>query len=44
MTGSETVPIEHETVERVVRVLVVGVPAAALVAGGWLAWGGGGLT
>ena len=37
---SEMVPIEHETTERVVRTLVFGVPPAALVAGGWLAWGG----
>src|SRR5690242_1356207 len=36
----ETVAILHETSERVVRTLVVGVPPAALVAAGWLAWGG----
>ena len=37
---AETVPIENETSERVVRTLVVGVPPAALALGGWLAWGG----
>jgi stearoyl-CoA desaturase (Delta-9 desaturase) len=36
----ETVPIEHETSERVVRTMVVAVPAGALALGGWLAWGG----
>ncbi|HEX5909749.1 MAG TPA: acyl-CoA desaturase, partial [Thermoleophilaceae bacterium] len=36
----ETVPIEHETTERVVRTVVLALPLAALVAGGWLAWGG----
>jgi stearoyl-CoA desaturase (delta-9 desaturase) len=36
----ETVPIENETSERVVRTLVFGLPPAALAAGGWLAWGG----
>jgi stearoyl-CoA desaturase (delta-9 desaturase) len=30
----------HETSDRVVRTIVFGVPPAALVAGGWLAWGG----
>jgi stearoyl-CoA desaturase (delta-9 desaturase) len=34
------VPIEHETVERVVRTLVFGIPPAALVAAAWLTWGG----
>jgi stearoyl-CoA desaturase (delta-9 desaturase) len=37
---AETVPIEHEGAERVVRTLAVGVPLAALGAAGWLAWGG----
>ena len=37
---AETVPIDHETSERVVRTLVVGVPPAALALGAWLAWGG----
>ncbi len=37
---SEMVPIEHETVERIVRTLAFGLPPAALVVGGWLAWGG----
>jgi len=36
----ETVPITNETSERVVRVLVVGLPPAALLCAGWLAWGG----
>jgi stearoyl-CoA desaturase (Delta-9 desaturase) len=38
--AAETVAIEHETLERVVRILAFGVPPAALVAAGWLAWGG----
>jgi stearoyl-CoA desaturase (delta-9 desaturase) len=38
--AAETVPIEHETIDRVVRTLVVGLPLAAVVAAGWLAWGG----
>jgi stearoyl-CoA desaturase (delta-9 desaturase) len=37
---AETVPITNETSERVVRTLVFGLPLAALVCGGWLAWGG----
>ena len=40
MSVPETIPIEHETSERVVRILVFGIPTAALVAAGWLAWGG----
>jgi stearoyl-CoA desaturase (delta-9 desaturase) len=36
----DSIPIEHETSERVVRTLVVGLPLAALVGAGWLAWGG----
>jgi stearoyl-CoA desaturase (delta-9 desaturase) len=36
----EMVPIVHETSERVVRTMVFAIPPAALVAGGWLAWGG----
>lgn len=36
----DTVAITNETSERVVRALVIGVPPAALVAAGWLAWGG----
>ena len=39
--AAESVPIAHETRERVVRTLVVGVPFAALGLAGWLAWGGG---
>ena len=34
------VPIAHETSARVARTLFFGVPPAALVAGGWMAWGG----
>ena len=37
---AETVPIVHETSERIVRTIVFGVPPAALVVAGWLAWGG----
>jgi stearoyl-CoA desaturase (delta-9 desaturase) len=37
---AETVPITNETSERVVRVMILGVPPAALVVAGWLAWGG----
>jgi stearoyl-CoA desaturase (delta-9 desaturase) len=38
--AAESVPVENETSERVVRVMVFGVPPAALVLAGWLAWGG----
>jgi stearoyl-CoA desaturase (Delta-9 desaturase) len=38
--AAEMVPIEHEATDRVVRTLVFAVPPAALVAAGWLAWGG----
>jgi stearoyl-CoA desaturase (Delta-9 desaturase) len=38
--ASETVPIENEASERLVRTLVFGVPPAALVVAAWLAWGG----
>ena len=38
--AAETVPIEHETLDRVVRTLVFGVPPVALAVAGWLAWGG----
>jgi stearoyl-CoA desaturase (delta-9 desaturase) len=34
------VPIEHETFDRVVRILVFSLPPAALVVAGLLAWGG----
>jgi stearoyl-CoA desaturase (delta-9 desaturase) len=37
---AETVPVLNETSERVVRSLILGVPPAALLLGGWLAWGG----
>jgi stearoyl-CoA desaturase (delta-9 desaturase) len=36
---AETVPIEHETRERLVRVGVIGLPVAALGCAAWLAWG-----
>jgi stearoyl-CoA desaturase (Delta-9 desaturase) len=38
--AAETVPIAHETSERIVRTIVFGVPPAALLVAGWLAWGG----
>jgi stearoyl-CoA desaturase (Delta-9 desaturase) len=38
--AAETIAIEHETIDRVVRILAFGVPPAALLAAGWLAWGG----
>ena len=38
--AAETVPIENETGERIVRTVVFGLPPAAVVAGGWMAWGG----
>jgi stearoyl-CoA desaturase (Delta-9 desaturase) len=38
--AADTIPIDNETSERVVRTMVVGIPAAALVLAGWLAWGG----
>ncbi len=34
------IPIANETPERIVRIVVVAVPAGALVGAGWLAWGG----
>ena len=37
---AERVPIEHESTDRVVRTLVFAVPPGAVVAAGWLAWGG----
>ena len=36
----ESVPIENETSERIVRSMVFGVPPAALLIAGWMAWGG----
>ena len=38
--AAETVPIEHETFDRIVRTLAFGVPPVALAVAGWLAWGG----
>ncbi len=34
------IAIEHQQLDRVVRTLVFALPPAALVLGGWLAWGG----
>jgi stearoyl-CoA desaturase (delta-9 desaturase) len=36
----ETIPIANEMSERIVRAVVIGLPVAALVGAGWLAWGG----
>jgi stearoyl-CoA desaturase (Delta-9 desaturase) len=36
----ETLRMEHETRERVIQGVAVGAPLLALVAAGWLAWGG----
>ena len=36
----DTVPIEHEALERVVRVGVIGLPIVAVGVAAWLAWGG----
>ena len=38
--ASEMVPIAHQTSARVARTLFFGLPPAALVTGGWMAWGG----
>jgi stearoyl-CoA desaturase (delta-9 desaturase) len=38
--AADTVPIEHESFDRVVRTLVFGVPPLALAVAAWLAWGG----
>jgi stearoyl-CoA desaturase (delta-9 desaturase) len=37
---ADTVPIEHETRERMVRSGVIGLPLAAVAVAGWLSWGG----
>jgi stearoyl-CoA desaturase (Delta-9 desaturase) len=37
---ADTIPIEHERFDRVIRTLVFALPPAALVVGGWLVWGG----
>jgi stearoyl-CoA desaturase (delta-9 desaturase) len=37
---ADTVPIEHETRERLVRTGVIGLPLAAIGVAGWLSWGG----
>ena len=36
----DVVPIEHESIDRLVRTLVFALPPTALAVGGWLAWGG----
>ena len=38
--AAETVPIEHESYERLIRIVFIGGPMAALGVGAWLAWGG----
>ena len=38
--AADMVPIEHETLDRVIRTLVFALPPAALCVAGWLAWGG----
>ena len=38
--AADTVPIEHESFDRVVRTVVFGVPPVALLVAAWLAWGG----
>ncbi|HVE67240.1 MAG TPA: acyl-CoA desaturase [Solirubrobacteraceae bacterium] len=38
---AETVPVENETSERVVRTVVFALPLVAVGVAGWLAWGGG---
>jgi stearoyl-CoA desaturase (delta-9 desaturase) len=37
---AESVPLEHDTFDRIVRTVVLGVPVVALGVAGWLAWGG----
>jgi stearoyl-CoA desaturase (Delta-9 desaturase) len=37
---ADSVPLEHDTFDRVVRTVVLGVPVVALGVGAWLAWGG----
>jgi stearoyl-CoA desaturase (Delta-9 desaturase) len=38
--NADVVPIEHETLERLVRVVATAVPLAAVGLAAWLAWGG----
>src|SRR6202171_4145471 len=38
--AAETVPMDHEARERVVRTAIIAVPLVAIGSGGWLAWGG----
>ena len=35
----ESIPIEHETYERVIRIITFGAPPAALAIAGWASWG-----
>src|SRR3984893_17930393 len=37
---AETVSIDHETRERIVRTAIMALPLAAIASAGWLAWGG----
>src|SRR3954454_22663151 len=37
---ADTVAIEHELRERIVRTGVIGLPVAAIAVAGWLSWGG----
>jgi len=36
---TDSVPIEHDTYERVIRIIAFGAPPAALAIAGWLSWG-----
>jgi stearoyl-CoA desaturase (delta-9 desaturase) len=38
--AADMVPIEHQTLDRVIRTLVFALPPAALCVAAWLAWGG----
>jgi stearoyl-CoA desaturase (delta-9 desaturase) len=38
--AADVIPIEHETLERLVRIAATTVPLAAVAWAGWLAWGG----
>ena len=40
MSVAESVPVQHETRERLVRVGVIGLPMAGLGLAAWLSWGG----
>lgn len=36
----DSVPIEHDWIERIVQSFAMGAPLVALIVAGWLAWGG----